>query len=903
MFRRKHAQRAAMLLMVLAVGFLWAADQGLRAATADHAAKIATLTASAVKTYSGAVAKITTPTGSTLARPATTTKADAQQMASGQQKSKSPMPMRQITQTQRKAAAASKVKAAGGGMITAMNLVPGPNGFLVPDYFGPYSNWANSPLPGGPVTAVTLTAGGTGYCATPTVTISDFYGVGTGAAVGAPTATGGIVDPLVLASPGAGYVAPVVTITDCLGGTGTGATATATIAGAPAYTGGLRKFIDSLPGLVAAVPDTLTYPGSDYYEIELVQYTQQLHADLLPTTLRGYRQTNNGTDQANLACTPLPGCANTIAPPAAPSYLGPLIIGQRDRPTRIKFTNNLPTGAAGDLFIPTDVTMMGAGSGYDPVTATTVPYTQNRGSLHLHGGFTPWISDGTPHQWVVPAAEATAHKQGASTESVPDMAVPAGGSMTFYYPNQQSGRLMFYHDHAYGITRLNVYAGEAAGYLLVDPVERGLNATLGIPASSEIPLVIQDKTFVWGTPGATPGAAGAGTWATDPSWDATKWGATQGSLWFPHVYMPNQNPWDISGANAMGRWDYALWFWPPFTGLIANATIANPYYDPINAPWEPPEIPGTPNPSLVPEAFMDTPVVNGKAYPTLNVPAGPVRFRILNAANDRFWNLSLFLAADKTTPTTATTSGPLTRLCDGLSGALVPDCTEVKMVPFNSSQNMVTPFPSWWYTPGLNFVFDDRAGGVPDPTTRGPAMIQIGTEGGLLPAPAVIRNQPVNYTYNRRDIVVLSVQEKALFLGPAERADVIVDFSGFAGKTLILYNDAPAPVPAARPAHRLLHGRRRSDRHGRRAADAARLRSQHPDNHADRRRGKRGDRGGPTMSTRRSSRRFRPRCRRHSPRPRIRSSCRRSPTTPCIPPARRPPTWSGPTCRASRPPR
>ncbi len=36
-------------------------------------------------------------------------------------------------------------------------------------------------------------------------------------------------------------------------------------------------------------------------------------------------------------------------------------------------------------------------------------------------------------------------------------------------------------------------------------------------------------------------------------------------------------------------------------------------------------------------------------------------------------------------------------------------------------------------------------------------------------------------------------------LGPAERADVIVDFSNFAGKTLILYNDAPAPWPALDP--------------------------------------------------------------------------------------------------------
>jgi FtsP/CotA-like multicopper oxidase with cupredoxin domain len=78
-------------------------------------------------------------------------------------------------------------------------------------------------------------------------------------------------------------------------------------------------------------------------------------------------------------------------------------------------------------------------------------------------------------------------------------------------------------------------------------------------------------------------------------------------------------------------------------------------------------------------------------------------------------------------------------------------------------------------------------------------MIQIGTEGGFLPAPAVINNQPVNYNYNRRDIVVLNVQEKALFLGPAERADIIVDFTPFAGKTLILYNDAPAPVPASDP--------------------------------------------------------------------------------------------------------
>ena len=49
---------------------------------------------------------------------------------------------------------------------------------------------------------------------------------------------------------------------------------------------------------------------------------------------------------------------------------------------------------------------------------------------------------------------------------------PGAGQLTFYYTNQQSARLLFYHDHAFGITRLNVYAGEAAGYLLTDQVEQ-----------------------------------------------------------------------------------------------------------------------------------------------------------------------------------------------------------------------------------------------------------------------------------------------------------------------------------------------------------------------------------------------------------------------------------------------
>ncbi len=325
---------------------------------------------------------------------------------------------------------------------------------------------------------------------------------------------------------------------------------------------------------------------------------------------------------------------------------------------------------------------------------------------------------------------------------------------------------MFYHDHAYGITRLNVYAGEAAGYIVQDSAEKGLADSAVIPAD-QVPLIIQDKTFVPDDAQLT---------AEDPTWDKAKYGG-KGNLWFPHVYMPNQNPGDTMGANAMGRWDYGPWFWPPFTGLT-NGPADNPYYDPVNAPWEPPKIPGTPNPSIVPEGFMDTPLVNGTAYPYMQVGPKAYRFRILNASNDRSINLQLYFAKS---------NGNMWNPADGtLTDA---NAGEVNMVPAVPDSGL----PASWPT-------DGRDGGVPDPKAAGPNIIQIGNEGGFLPGVAELPNTPMGYEYNRRNIVVLNVTNKTLFLGPAERADVIVDFSQVPdGAKLILYNDSPAPVPAFDP--------------------------------------------------------------------------------------------------------
>jgi spore coat protein A len=112
------------------------------------------------------------------------------------------------------------------------------------------------------------------------------------------------------------------------------------------------------------------------------------------------------------------------------------------------------------------------------------------------------------------------------------------------------------------------------------------------------------------------------------------------------------------------------------------------------------------HPFWIPEFFGDVIVVNGKSWPYLKVEPRRYRFRFLNAANARFFQLNLV----------------------------------------------------------------DATAGTP-----GPTIWQIGTDGGLLDGP---------------------VRQLAIFLAPGERADVIVDFSGYAGQVLNLLNAAPTPYPS-----------------------------------------------------------------------------------------------------------
>ncbi len=177
------------------------------------------------------------------------------------------------------------------------------------------------------------------------------------------------------------------------------------------------------------------------------------------------------------------------------------------------------------------------------------------------------------------------------------------------------------------------------------------------------------------------------------------------------------------------------------------------------------------------EQFNDTPIVNGTAYPTTTVEPKAYRLRILNAANDRFFNLQWYVAD----PSTASTE-----LNAKWHSSALP-----KLRLISRAGRRPASIPNRLPDAG-------HQQSAPQVLTGS----QIGTEGGFLPAPVVVDGQqPTTWITDPTRFDVGNVDKHSLLLAPAERADVIVDFSQFAGKTLILYNDAPAAFPARVPSY------------------------------------------------------------------------------------------------------
>lgn len=270
------------------------------------------------------------------------------------------------------------------------------------------------------------------------------------------------------------------------------------------------------------------------------------------------------------------------------SHPGPIIEARSGRTVEVEWRNDLPQ----QHLFRIDRSLHAAAA---PTSAVrTVP--------HLHGAQTDSRSDGLPENWFTP-----------------------GHSVVYRYPNRQHAAPLWYHDHAGGISRLNLYAGLSGFYFLRDLQELSLHLPTG---DYEVPLIFEDR-IVDG----------------------------RGQL----LYAPTQ---DSGSIVPPGKWG--------------------------------------------PQFFGDLPLVNGTIYPYLEVEPRRYRFRMLNAANSRFFNFYL-----------------------------------------NTAKNP-TDIPSL-------VSFD-----------------QIGSDGGLLAAPVALKH---------------------LLLGPAERADLIVDFSKLAGKTVTLSNNADSPYP------------------------------------------------------------------------------------------------------------
>jgi spore coat protein A len=195
---------------------------------------------------------------------------------------------------------------------------------------------------------------------------------------------------------------------------------------------------------------------------------------------------------------------------------GPTFEARSGHGILVEWANELPT----QHFLPIDHSIHGAEA--DKPEVRTV--------VHLHGARAPADSDGYPENWYVP-----------------------GKSAVYHYPNHQDAAMLWYHDHALGINRLNVFAGLLGVFLVRDDVEDSLNLPSG---KYEIPLVFYDRIFD----------------------------------------LESQLNYPVSG-------------------------------DP-KSPW-------------TPEVFGDALLVNGKLFPYLEVEPRKYRFRALNAANGRFFHLSM----------------------------------------------------------------------------------------------------------------------------------------------------------------------------------------------------------------------------------------------------------------------
>ncbi|GAB9471853.1 Spore coat protein a [Globisporangium polare] len=209
---------------------------------------------------------------------------------------------------------------------------------------------------------------------------------------------------------------------------------------------------------------------------------------------------------------------------ATPTFPGPTVKVAKGVPISVRWYNELSSPHLMDNSVEKTLAM--AESGCYPYCGVPVV-------VHVHGLESPAKYDGLPFRSIY---------KNQSSEMI--------------YLNNQSASTKLYHDHANGLTRLNVWSGLAGAYIIED---KELEASINMDIETDIPLVLGDRLM-----------------------------NTNGSLLY-------------SDDNC----------------LPAGQTV-----------W-------------VPESFGTTNTVNGVVMPYVEVPDAQVRFRIVQIANARHYNLTI----------------------------------------------------------------------------------------------------------------------------------------------------------------------------------------------------------------------------------------------------------------------
>ncbi|MCE7004614.1 multicopper oxidase [Kibdelosporangium philippinense] len=366
-----------------------------------------------------------------------------------------------------------------------------------------------------------------------------------------------------------------------------GGTAEASVPGATLDPATIPKYVTCLV-IPPAMPLTATLQSTsiDCYVIGVRQFSQQVLPPGLPrTTVWGYGLESQG---------------QTFHYPAH------TIEARAGRPVRVTWVNGLvdPRGAYLPHLLPVDPTLHwanppGGVAGRDSrpnFASTPGPYAGPVPIVtHLHGGHNNEESDGYAEAWYLPDAAnvpsgfAMVGSRYEEFEATFTSKFGHGwdpGTATFQYDNDQPATTLWFHDHALGVTRLNVYAG-LAGFYHIRGGPHDLVGVLPWPAPGrcdppgtryyEIPMLVQDRSF-------GPG----------------------GSLFYPDSRA----------------------FFDGFAGPYIPDSDISPIWNP--------------------EFFGNTMVVNGRTWPVLEVEPRRYRLRLLNGCNSRF--LILKLAGDPLAP-------------------------------------------------------------------------------------------------------------------------------------------------------------------------------------------------------------------------------------------------------------